>query len=123
MKIASGMNRPLRVRNSRTFVNRNRCCRCGGSSSGGAMSGKRRCSSGISFASSGALAPTAWRNAAAGISRRGLLEHFDVRDERRRALLLVTAADQRLTPEPPRSRQGIFRKSSLADTRVARAAG
>ena len=69
MKITSGMNRLQRVRNSRTFVNRNRCRSCGGSSSGGAMSGKRRCSSGISFASSGALASTAWRNTAAGISR------------------------------------------------------
>ena len=51
------------------FVNRNRCRSCGGSSIGGGMSGNRRWSSGISLASSGALALTACRNTAAGINR------------------------------------------------------
>ncbi len=49
----------------------------------------------------------------------GLLEHFDVRDQRRRVLLLVASADERLTAELPRSREGFFCQSSFADTRVS----
>jgi hypothetical protein len=50
---------------------------------------------------------------------RGLLEDFDVRDERWSVLLLVASADQRLSAELPRSREGFFRKSGFADTRVS----
>ena len=118
MKIASGMNRLQRVRNSRTFVKRNRCCSCGGSSSGGAMSGR------------GDAAPAAASRARARLRRRpgeippghqpgGFLEHLDVRNQRRRALLLVTSADERLVAEPRAQLQRFFGQSSLADAGVA----
>ena len=50
---------------------------------------------------------------------RCFLEHFDERDQRGRALLLVTSADQRLAPEAPRGSQRFFRESGFADPRVA----
>ena len=101
-------------------MNRNRCCNGGGSSSGAVMSGIRRWSSGISFASSGALAPIAWPKRCGGHQPEASSRILDDAGSAP-ACPPARSIGRRASDAPmlPRSREGFFCQSGFADTRVS----